>query len=81
VYGLIGHAASIGGSIAALLALVVSTFRGVSGWALALRAATAFVVVSVLLNLLGYFMARSVLAGIVARDIERKETAGSKRSR
>lgn len=81
VYGLVGHAATVGGSIGALLAVVAGTFRGVTGWPLAVRAGTAFLVVAVLLNLLGYVMVRSVLSGIVARELERKEAAGSKRNR
>ncbi len=81
VNALVGHAAAVGGAAAAAVAVVLGTFRGVTGWTLAVRAGTAFLVVLVVLNVLGYVTVRSILSGVVAREIERKETAGPKRAR
>ncbi len=78
---LVGHAAVVGGAAAAAVAVVLGTFRGVTGWTLAVRAGTAYLVVLVILNVLGYVTVRSILSGIVADEIERKETAGPKRTR
>jgi hypothetical protein len=81
VDGLVGHVAVVGGSCAAAAAVILGAFRGVSGWALAFRAGTSFLVVHVVLNVLGYVTVRSILSGIVAREIERNDSAAPKRVR
>lgn len=86
VYDLVGRVARIGGLGAALAVIVAGAFRGVTGWALAVRVATAFVVVTVVLNLLGFVTVRSLLAGVVAggaaprKEAGRKESIGPKRA-
>lgn len=80
VYGLIGTVARVGGLVAAVLVIVVGTFQGVSGMALFGRVATAFLAATIVLNVLGFVMVRSFLAGIVAEQQGGKEPAGSNRS-
>jgi len=81
IYGLVGHVSRVGALVAAALVVVAGSFRGVSGWALALRVGIAFAVVAIVLNLLGYVMIRSLLSAVVASEGDRKrETSGSKRA-
>jgi hypothetical protein len=81
LYDLVGIVSRIGGLAAALVVIAAGAFQSVAGWTLAVRVLTTFVVVTALLNLLGFVLMRSLLAGVVVREeVRKKETPGPKRA-
>lgn len=79
LYGLVGVVANIGGLVSAGLVLVISSFQGVGGQALAIRVGLAFLVVTVVFHLVGFITVRSLLTAIVSDSEARKSMADSKR--
>ncbi len=79
LYGLIGTIAKLAGLAGATLVLLIGSFQGVSGQALVVRVGLAFLIVTIVFNLIGFVTVRSLLTAIVSENEERKGTTDAKR--
>ncbi|MFN0150864.1 MAG: hypothetical protein ACKVU1_09195 [bacterium] len=78
IYGLVGTVAKLAGLAGATLVLLIGSFQGVSGQALFVRVGLAFLIVTIVFNLIGFVTVRSLLTAIVSENEERKETTDAK---